>query len=311
MTSAAGLPAQDRYAAWDVPVPGGLLRVGGWEAVAAQGASPLPVLAVHGVTASHLTWVRLAAQLPGRSVMAPDLRGRGHSNSVPGPFGMATHADDFARALDDRGWDRALVVGHSMGGFASTVLADRHPDRVAALVLVDGGLPLRVPEGLSPDEVAKAVLGPTLARLGMTFADHAAYQGFWQRQPAFARDWDEVVAAYVDYDLQGEEPQLRPRTTTEAVAADNVDMLTGGAVMGAVERLRHPTWFLRSPRGLQDEVPPLYPDALATDWQHRLPDVRMSTVDDVNHYTIVLADRGAAAVAAAVEEAAAMAERGR
>jgi hypothetical protein len=37
----------------------------------------------------------------------------------------------------------------------------------------------------------------------------------------------------------------------------------------------------------------------------------MSTVDDVNHYTIVLADRGAAAVAAAVEEAAAMAERGR
>jgi pimeloyl-ACP methyl ester carboxylesterase len=284
------------------------MRVGGWKAVAAQGASSLPVFAVHGVTASHLTWVRLADQLPGRSVMAPDLRGRGHSNALPGPFGMAAHADDFARVLDERGWDRALVVGHSMGGFASMVLADRHPDRVAALVLVDGGLPLRVPEGLSPDEVAKAVLGPTLARLGMTFPDHAAYQQFWQRQPAFARDWDEVAAAYVDYDLQGEEPRLRPRTSTEAVSGDNVDMLTGDAVTGAVERLRHPTWFVRSPRGLQDEVPPLYPDDVAAGWQRRLPQLRMSTVEDVNHYTIVLAERGAAAVAAAVEEAAAAAE---
>ncbi len=308
MTSAPSLPAQDRYAAWDVPLPGGPMRVGGWKAVAAQGASSLPVFAVHGVTASHLTWVRLADQLPGRSVMAPDLRGRGHSNALPGPFGMAAHADDFARVLDERGWDRALVVGHSMGGFASMVLADRHPDRVAALVLVDGGLPLRVPEGLSPDEVAKAVLGPTLARLGMTFPDHAAYQQFWQRQPAFARDWDEVAAAYVDYDLQGEEPRLRPRTSTEAVSGDNVDMLTGDAVTGAVERLRHPTWFVRSPRGLQDEVPPLYPDDVAAGWQRRLPQLRMSTVEDVNHYTIVLAERGAAAVAAAVEEAAAAAE---
>ena len=308
MTSVPTLPAQDRYAAWDASVPGGHLRVGGWEAVAAQGGSSLPVFAVHGVTASHLTWVRLAAQLPGRSVMAPDLRGRGHSNSLPGPFGMAAHADDLSRVLDERGWDRAVVVGHSMGGFASMVLADRHPDRVAALVLVDGGLPLRVPEGLSPEEVAKAVLGPTLARLGMTFPDHAAYQRFWQRQPAFAHDWDEVAAAYVDYDLQGEEPQLRPRTSSEAVAGDNVDMLTGDAVTGAVERLRHLTWFLRSPRGLQDEVPPLYPDDVAAGWRRRLPQLRMSTVEDVNHYTIVLADRGAAAVAAAVEEAAAAAE---
>jgi len=301
-------PPPERYAACDVAVAGGPLRVGTWGPVVARGVPRLPVLAVHGVTASHLTWVRLAAQLPGRSVMAPDLRGRGHSNTLPGPFGMATHADDLARVLDDRGWDRAVVVGHSMGGFASMVLADRHPDRVAGLVLVDGGLPLRVPEGLSPEEVAKAVLGPTLARLGLTFPDHAAYQQFWQRQPAFAHDWDDVVAAYVDYDLQGEQPQLRPRTTTEAVAGDNVDMLTGDAVTGAVERLRHPAWFVRSPRGLKDEVPPLYPDDVAADWQRRLPQLRMSTVEDVNHYTIVLAARGAAAVAAAVEEAAAAAE---
>jgi pimeloyl-ACP methyl ester carboxylesterase len=301
-------PAQDRYAAHDVPVAGGVLCVGTWEPVPGQVGSRLPVLAVHGVTSSHLAWPRVADHLPGRLVVAPDLRGRGHSNGLPGPYGMAAHADDLARVLDDRGIERAVVVGHSMGGFVSVVLADRHPDRVAALVLVDGGLPLAVPQGVDPAEVAQAILGPALERQSMTFADHAAYHRFWQAHPAFARDWDEVARRYVDYDLQGREPALRARTAPDALRDDNVDMLTGPALAGAVERLRHPVWFVRAPRGLQDEVPPLYPDEVVADWQQRLPGLRVSTVEDVNHYTVVLSDRGATAVAATVEEAAATAQ---
>jgi pimeloyl-ACP methyl ester carboxylesterase len=282
--------------------------VGTWEAVATQARSRLPVLAVHGVTSSHLAWPRVADHLPARLVVAPDLRGRGHSNTLPGPYGLAAHADDLARVLDDVALERAVVLGHSMGGFVSMVFADRHPGRVAALVLVDGGLPLAVPPGLDPEQVAAAILGPALERQSMTFADHAAYHRFWQAHPALARDWDDVVRRYVDYDLQGQEPALRARTAVDALREDNLDLLTGDALTGAVERLRHPGWFLRAPRGLQDEVPPLYPDDVVADWQQRLPRLRMSTVEDVNHYTIALSDRGAAAVAATVEEAAAGAE---
>jgi alpha-beta hydrolase superfamily lysophospholipase len=60
----------------DVPVDGGLMRVGVW-------GTRLPgapvVLAVHGITASHVGWELLARQLPHAWVVAPDLRGRGRS----------------------------------------------------------------------------------------------------------------------------------------------------------------------------------------------------------------------------------------
>lgn len=53
-----------------------------------------------------------------------------------------------------------VVVGHSMGAFAAVVLANLFPDRVRSLVLVDGGLPLQVPAGLTDAEIVAAVLGP-------------------------------------------------------------------------------------------------------------------------------------------------------
>ena len=44
--------------------------------------------------------------------------------------------------LDALGLERALVVGHSLGAYIASALAAAHPDRVAGLVLVDGGLPI-------------------------------------------------------------------------------------------------------------------------------------------------------------------------
>lgn len=76
----------------EVPVAGGVLRVGVWDA-----APDAPtILAVHGVTSSHLAWQLLAEELPGVRIVAPDLRGRGQSNALAGPAGMAAHADDLA-----------------------------------------------------------------------------------------------------------------------------------------------------------------------------------------------------------------------
>ena len=56
------------------------------------------------------------------TLLAPDLRGRGRS-SAGGPYGMAAHADDLMAVLDHAGAADALVVGHSMGGFAAVVAA--------------------------------------------------------------------------------------------------------------------------------------------------------------------------------------------
>lgn len=290
----------DRYRAVDVPVAGGTLRVGVWEA---PGAGAPTALLVHGVTASHRSWELVAEQLPDVRLIAPDLRGRGrsHPDSPAGhPTGMSGHADDLVAVLDHLGVDRTTVVGHSMGGFVGVVLADRHPLRVDHMVLVDGGLPLAVPDGLSTDEVISFVLGPTAERLAMRFATVEDYYDFWRRHPAFAADWSPALEDYLAYDLVGSEPELRPATSYEVMAADTVDLNTGTALVGALSRLRHPSLLLTAPRGLLDERPGLYESGRLTDLLEGFEEIRARQVEGVNHYTITMSERGAAAVAEAV-----------
>ena len=171
------------YRAIDVPVRGGDLRVGIWEP--AQNADPevATVVFIHGVTASHRAWVTVADRLPDVRIVAPDLRGRGRSNGLPGPYGLAQHADDIAATLEFLGIPDAVVVGHSMGGFVAAAFNARHPDRVRSLVLVDGGLPLAGPVDL----------GLAARRLTMTFPDHESYRELWKSHPAFAADWGDAV----------------------------------------------------------------------------------------------------------------------
>ena len=225
------------YRTVDVVVPGGDLHVGVWDPVAPQTGQ---VLLVHGVTSSHLAWPFVVEELPGIRAIAPDLRGRGRSNEVAGPAGLAAHADDLAAVLDHLGIEKIPVVGHSMGAFVSVVFAHRHPSRVESLLLVDGGLPLDVPPGLDADAVVAHVLGPTAARLSMRFGSIDDYLEFWR--------------PHVD-DGSG---MLRPATSYETMVDDTIDMNTGSSLPDALADLQHPTTLITVPRGLQGEEPGLY-----------------------------------------------------
>ncbi len=283
------------YTRTTVPVRGGELAVGIWGP--ADGPA---VLAVHGVTASHMCWPLVAAMLPGARFIAPDLRGRGRSNELPGPWGMPQHADDLAAVLDSLGVDTAVVVGHSMGAFASLVFAHRHPSRVSSLVLVDGGLPLPTPPGLTDDEITRAILGPAAERLSMTFESRAKYRDYWRDHPAFAEEWNSLIEDYLDYDVVGAEPHLRPSSSYEAVSADSIELRGGDSLLAALDGLNHPTTFMSAPRGLMNEVPPLYPSPVIESWAAKLPELHVVSTQNVNHYTIVMTERGAKMVANAI-----------
>jgi lipase len=272
----------------DVPVAGGSLRVQSW-----PGAGP-PVLAVHGITSSSMSWPLLAQELE-RPLVAPDLRGRGRSNRLPGPYGMGTHADDCAaviRAVSDQ---PVTVVGHSMGGFVAAVLAARHPELVQSLVLIDGGLPFPPAD----ERATLAGLQPIKQRLLSSYT-REEYRDWFRHHPAFARDWTPEVEAYADYDLP-EDPG-RPSADPDVVEADQLDMLGSTAYADALEHQQHPRAFLHATRGFADDPPGLYPqptvDAYAAHW----PDLDVRRVDDVNHYTIVLSRRGASAIGSAVHD---------
>lgn len=96
-----------------------------------------PVLVIHGVTNTGARYRRLAEEeLPGLRVLAPDLRGHGHSTWEP-PWSVERHVEDLVLTLDGAGVGGAAVVGHSFGGLIGMALASAHPDRVDALGLID------------------------------------------------------------------------------------------------------------------------------------------------------------------------------
>lgn len=284
-----------------VPVDGGELTVGEW---GRGGDGPL-LLAVHGITSSHLAWSVVGERLGAdHRLVAVDLRGRGGSRDLPGPYGLARHAADLVRVIEAYGGGPVVVLGHSMGGFVAVELARSHPELVRRLVLVDGGALLPAPPGLdaTADEQAvsaaiTATVGPAFTRLTTTFADPESYRRLWRAHPSFA-DWTPSVVRYVDYDLVGTAPDLHPSCRLEAAVRDARDQYAYPGTAPAA--LPVPAVFLRAPRGMLDEPDkPLYPAGYVTEW---LPGVVERTVPGVNHYTIALGDSGAAAIEAAVRE---------
>lgn len=124
------------------PPPSEFLDVDGLQVhVRDQGPSsdPLPLVLIHGTSASLHTWEGWVAELSqSRRVISFDLPGFG----LTGPNAEGDYSDaryvSFVRSLLARlGVGRAIVVGNSLGGEIAWQLALAEPERVAGLVLVD------------------------------------------------------------------------------------------------------------------------------------------------------------------------------
>ena len=108
-----------------------------YRAFGSPGATP--ILIVHGLSFFSYDWIEVAAALSAdREVVAMDMRGFGESGwSATRKYGVADFAGDCIAVIDHLGWDRVVLMGHSLGGRNSTWCAAENPGRVAALVLVD------------------------------------------------------------------------------------------------------------------------------------------------------------------------------
>lgn len=97
----------------------------------------VPVVLLHGLTATHRYVVHgsRALERAGHRVIAYDARG--HGSSAPGAaYDYGLLADDLRRVLDERGIDRAILAGASMGAHTLLRLALSDPHRVAGLVVI-------------------------------------------------------------------------------------------------------------------------------------------------------------------------------
>ena len=96
-----------------------------------------PVVLLHGLTATrrYVVMGSSALQRSGHRVVAYDARAHGRSDGG-GPYTYERLADDLLAVLDDRGIERAVMAGASMGAHTLARFARMHPDRVAGLVLI-------------------------------------------------------------------------------------------------------------------------------------------------------------------------------
>ncbi len=121
----------------------------------------VPVVLIHGAGGSHLDWPASVRRLKSARTLAIDLPGHGKSPG-PGRDRVAAYAADVLRLLDQLHLERALWLGHSMGGAIAQTLALDHPDRTAALMLTGSGARLRVApailDGIQKDYQATARL---------------------------------------------------------------------------------------------------------------------------------------------------------
>jgi pimeloyl-ACP methyl ester carboxylesterase len=269
-----------------------------------------PVIAIHGLTATYISYAGVAARLAGRRpLFALDLRGRGDSDKPQGPYGMAQHARDVAAAMQTLGYGPSVIVGHSMGAFVATALAAQNPELVSSLIMIDGGYVPDLPVGVDASQMLDATLALRISQLTRTYDSRAAFMDFWRGQPNFPpEDWNSWTEAFLDYEVAGE-TTVRPKASADAVRIDVAEAFKRDEIIERLKSLHVPALLLRAERGLEPKQPPIFPDSVMPLFKECVPDMKEEMISGTTHFTITLGERGALRVADLIVECAESCEK--
>jgi lipase len=166
-----------------------------------------PLLCLHGIEAHGLRFVGLAARLRDVHVVAPDVRGHGHSPGS-GPWTVARHVADLAPLLESLG-PGTVVLGHSYGGLIAWELARALPGAMRGLVLVDPAI------GVSA-ATAEEGIAANAAHLSWPDERSALEAHLAQRLPGA---WWAAALEYAAALERTDDGRLRPSVREEAVVA--------------------------------------------------------------------------------------------
>jgi pimeloyl-ACP methyl ester carboxylesterase len=165
----------------------------------------------------------------GRRVIGVDLQSHGRSPAADRPMRFETMADDIAALIPELGFERASIMGFSLGGGVALRVGIQHPDAVERLVLVSTPFARR---GWHPEMTAGMdAMGPEAAEPLKQSPMYEAYQRVAPR----LEDWpilvDQVTSAVkADYDWSAEIPALGQRMPVMLVAGDADGMPPSHAV---------------------------------------------------------------------------------
>jgi pimeloyl-ACP methyl ester carboxylesterase len=150
----------------------------------------VPILCIHGTSSSALMWEGAAEALArlGRAIVY-DRRGCTRSQR-PEPYlstSVSEHADDAAALLNALSARPAIVIGRSYGGEVATDLALRYPERVRALILLEGASLSLAPEARKWEEALSERVMSAAARgidsVGEALLRHVLGDTAWEQFP--------------------------------------------------------------------------------------------------------------------------------
>jgi pimeloyl-ACP methyl ester carboxylesterase len=134
------------------------------------------IVLLHGLRGFSGTWRALAAALSDRfRLVAFDQRGRGDSDWDPHyNYYTDTYVADLENIVDQLGLTRFALIGHSMGGTTSYVYADRHPERLLALIVED------IAPGSSVSGAGAQRIVAEMQTLPSTFSGWSEARQYWR-----------------------------------------------------------------------------------------------------------------------------------
>ena len=268
------------------------------------GEGPEPVLAMHGITAQHRAFSPLARHLGyPDGMVALDLRGRGDSEKPPsGNYGLAAHVEDVIRTLDHLEVGNGVLVGHSAGAFVALCTALLYPDRVRALVLLDGGWP-RPEEPSEPDEQIQEGLERAYRRLDMVFETPEDYLDYWfPEQKLTPEDLPPDLADYYLYDLEQVDGGYMPKASREAAEENAESIFWESPTAEEMRGIGCPVALVRAAEGFFPDTDPLVSDE-ARDVMAEVLDLRSERLlAGANHYTMLLSEEYARQIADVLDD---------
>lgn len=223
----------------------------------------VPVVLLHGLTATrrYVVMGSRALERSGHRVIAYDARGHGRSSpaSARGAYGYDELGRDLIAVLDDRGIERAVLAGASMGAHTLLWLAVNFPERAAGLVVITPAYDPAVQD--DPARLARwDALADGLERGGV--------EGFIaaQGRPDVPESWQETVVKVTRQRLsQHEHP---------GAVADALRVVPRSRPFGAIDELGTisvPTIVVAS----ADEPDPGHPQAVGEAYAAAIPGARL------------------------------------
>lgn len=205
---------------------------------------------LHGLMGFLNNWRRIVAGIEATErCLVYDQRGHGRSMKPDHGYAPDDYADDLKKILDELGWEKITLVGHSMGGRNGLNFCVRYPERVTRFVLEDIG-----PEASEDNLAYYQVL---LGLVPTPFPDRASARAFFSGEfleRARSRDNPKMLAEYFYANMEEQDDGTVSWRFSKNAVLETVREGQVRARWDEVEALQVPTLLVRGEKSKELSV---------------------------------------------------------